>query len=327
MVPHDPSYKLLFSHRDLVADLIRGFVQEDWVGELDFSTLQRVSEISVSHDLREHEDDMIWRLRWGERWIYVYLLLEFQSSVDRFMAVRVLTYVGLLYQDLVAAGEIPAGSALPPVLPIVLYNGEHAWWAKTSLDELIASGLPASLRRWQPQMRYLLLDEQRLAESALAGQRNVAAALFRLENSREPADIERVVGTLVEWLADPAQAGLRRAVVVWLKRVLLPARLPGAELPEVIDLQEMHAMLAERVKTWTEQWKQPGVEQGLQQGLEQGVSQGEAKLLRRLLVRRFGALPAWAEARLEHASEAELEVWADRVLECATLDEVINGPG
>ncbi len=50
---------------------------------------------------------MIWRLRWGERWLYVYLLLEFQSSVDRFMAVRLLTYVGLLYQDLVATKEIP----------------------------------------------------------------------------------------------------------------------------------------------------------------------------------------------------------------------------
>lgn len=102
MAKHHPSYKLLFSHRDLVADLIRGFVHEDWVEQLDFTTLQRVSEIGVSHDLREREDDMIWRLRWGERWVYVYLLLEFQSSVDRLMAVRLLTYVGLLYQDLAA---------------------------------------------------------------------------------------------------------------------------------------------------------------------------------------------------------------------------------
>jgi hypothetical protein len=46
MATHDPSYKLLFSHRDLVADLIRGFVHEDWVADLDFSTLQRFSEIS-----------------------------------------------------------------------------------------------------------------------------------------------------------------------------------------------------------------------------------------------------------------------------------------
>ena len=49
----------------------------------------------------------LWRVRWGERWLYVYLLLEFQSTVDRLMAVRLLTYVGLLYQDLAAAGKTP----------------------------------------------------------------------------------------------------------------------------------------------------------------------------------------------------------------------------
>jgi hypothetical protein len=331
MAEHDPSYKLLFSHRDLVADLIRGFVHEDWVEQLDFTTLQRVSEIGVSHDLREREDDMIWRLRWGERWVYVYLLLEFQSSVDRLMAVRLLTYVGLLYQDLAAAGEIPSGSPLPPVLPIVLYNGEKSWWAKTSLDALIEPDLPEQLRRWQPQIRYLLLDEQRLADTELAGQRNVAAALFRLENSRRPEDIDRVLASLIDWLAAPEQDSLRRAFVVWLKRVLLPARVPGAELPNVNNLQEMRAMLAERVKTWTEEWKQQGLEQGIQQGIQQGIkeglSRGEARLLRRLLIRRFGALPTWAEARLEQAGEAELEVWADRVLECGTLEDVLKDPG
>ena len=89
-------------------------------------------------------------------------------------------------------------------------------------------------------------------------------------------------------------------------------------------------MLAERVKTWTEEWKQQGLEEGLEkglkQGLEQGVYRGEARLLRRLLIRRFGALPAWAEARLEQAGEEELEVWADRVLEGATLEDVLKEP-
>ncbi|NJD07329.1 MAG: transposase, partial [Methylococcaceae bacterium] len=35
---HDHSYKLLFSHPQMVADLIRGFVREDWVRHLDFNS-------------------------------------------------------------------------------------------------------------------------------------------------------------------------------------------------------------------------------------------------------------------------------------------------
>lgn len=69
MAEHDPAYELRLSHREPVADLIRGFGHEDWVAELDFATLERVSEGSVSPDLRAREDGMIWRLRWGERWL------------------------------------------------------------------------------------------------------------------------------------------------------------------------------------------------------------------------------------------------------------------
>ena len=58
-----------------------------------------------------------------------------------------------------------------------------------------------------------------------------------------------VLGRLVEWLKAPEQTGLRRAFVVWSRRVMLPHRAPGMELPEFNDLQdhhEGHDMLAER---------------------------------------------------------------------------------
>jgi hypothetical protein len=61
---HDASYKLLFSHARMVEDLLRGFVHEAWVREVDFTSLERVSGSYVSEDLRDREDDMIWRVRW-----------------------------------------------------------------------------------------------------------------------------------------------------------------------------------------------------------------------------------------------------------------------
>ena len=51
--------------------------------------LKRVSGSYVSGDLRERADDIIWRVRWRDRWSYVYLLLEFQSAVDSFIALRI----------------------------------------------------------------------------------------------------------------------------------------------------------------------------------------------------------------------------------------------
>ena len=62
--------------------------------------------------------------------MYLYILIEFQSSVDPWMAVRVMTYIGLLYQDLIKQKQVLKGRRLPPVLPIVLYNGDAKWTAK-----------------------------------------------------------------------------------------------------------------------------------------------------------------------------------------------------
>ena len=72
------------------------------------------------------------------------------------------------------------------------------------------------------------------------------------------------------------------------------------------------------------QGRAEGVRQGRQEGVRQGRAEGERALLERQLLRRFGMLPPVIGAQLSAASEAELEAWADRVLDAATLDEVFE---
>ncbi|MBP1151276.1 Rpn family recombination-promoting nuclease/putative transposase [Methylocaldum sp. RMAD-M] len=320
---HDQSYKLLFSHAEMVADLLRGFVREDWVQQLDFDSLEKVNGSYVADDLREREDDVIWRVRWGREWLYVYLLIEFQSTVDRYMAVRILVYLGLLYQDLVRTGQLAGEGRLPPVLPIVLYNGNPRWSAPTDIADLIVP-VPGGLETYRPRLRYFLLDEGRYAESELAPLRNLAAALFRLENSRTPQDVERILAALGTWLQAPEQSSLRRAFTVWLKRVFLPGRLPGVELGRINDLQEVQSMLAERVTEWTEEWKRQGMEKGLQQGRQEGRQEGEATLLLRLLELRFGPLEETHRERLRHADADTLLQWGERVLTAQAIEDVFG---
>ncbi|WFE70728.1 Rpn family recombination-promoting nuclease/putative transposase [Halomonas sp. M1] len=285
---HDHSYKLLFSHPEMVKDLLTGFVKEAWVEQLDFSTLEKVSGSYVTEDLRDREDDIIWRVRWGDDWLYVYLLLEFQSSEDAHMAVRIMTYLGLLYQDLIRQHAFTPSGKLPPVLPVVLYNGEKRWKAAQNVADLVER-VPGGLERYRPNLAYLLLDEGAIvSDPAWSDQmRNVAAALFRLEHNRDEQDMLAVLGTLVEWLKAPEQTGLRRAFVVWIRRVLLPSRVPEMELPDFTDLQdlhEVHDMLAERIKKWPEQWIEKGRQETLREA-EERVLENKRNAARKLIAR------------------------------------------
>jgi len=312
---HDNSYKLLFSHPEMMVDLLKGFVNEAWVNQCDFTSLEKVSGSYVSDDLRDREDDLIWRVRWGDEWIYVYLLLEFQSTVDHFMAVRILGYLGLLYQDIIRTGELKTQDKLPPVLPVVLYNGARPWQAPVNLDLLIHPA-PAGLENYRPHIGYLLLDEGRYEENYLGSLKNLVAALFQLENSRTDKDIQTVIVRLIDWLKHPEQSGIRRAFTVWINRVLLPRKAPGSQFKEFSDLNEVNTMLAETVEQWTKDWKQ--------QGLEQGIHLGESAVLKRLLIRRFKVIPPEMLDRIEQAMPEQVEQWLENILEATTIEDVFK---
>lgn len=117
---------------------------------------------------------------------------------------------------------------------------------------------------------------------------------------------------LVGQLKDPGQRTLRRALTVWLARVILPKRWPDERFEGLSDPGEMRAMLAERVQQWTRTWR------------EEGRQEGEARLLLRLLERRFGPLPPWVEQRVTAARSAQVEGWTDRLLDANSLDQVFE---
>ncbi|SDW04067.1 Rpn family recombination-promoting nuclease/putative transposase [Thiocapsa roseopersicina] len=311
---HDGGYKLLYSHVAMVRDLLHGCVPGDWIDQLDLKTLEKCSGSYVSDDLRDRADDLVWRVRWGRDWLYIYLLLEFQSSIDAWMAVRIQTYVGLLYQDLIRAEQLGATGQLPPVLPIVLYNGLKPWNAAREVGELIAPA-PPFVREYRPRQGYYLIDEIRLAEQGALPERNLSAALFRLEASRSPADVLGILQALVDWLQAPEQTSLRRAFTVWFSRVFLPRRLPGVQIDSMNDLHEVRSMLAERIESWTDQWKREGLEQGLEQGHAQGRQAEAQRLVLRQLQRRLGPLTPSQQTRIAALTLDTLEALGEDLLE------------
>jgi Domain of unknown function (DUF4351) len=67
-----------------------------------------------------------------------------------------------------------------------------------------------------------------------------------------------------------------------------------------------------------------GIQQGMQEGIQQGMQQGEMSVLRRILEKRFGPLPGWAEERLTRLSIAELEDLSLRVLDAKGIDDLLD---
>jgi len=83
-----------------------------------------------------------------------------------------------------------------------------------------------------------------------------------------------------------------------------------------MSLKELRMTLSNRFEVWAKGHEQRGQEKGFQEG--------EQVLMQKLLTKRFGPLPAEVLEQLACASTEQIETWADRVLDAASLDEVFR---
>ena len=286
---HDPIYKRLFDSPRMVGDLLQAVGHGDWLDDVDLATLEKQPTERVGDRGQQRRGDAVWRVRFRNGWLYLLVILEFQSSNDRRMALRNLEYTALLYQELARRGELGQPGRWPPVLPIVLYNGDAPWTAALEMRELIAEATGA-LSPYQPSQRSLLLDERHVAVDDLP-LRNLTRAVVGFEQSRTPADVLRVATALRGWLRVGQDTELGRAFAAWIRQVaggMAPQGI-GQELGET--LEEATMTLADRVAQWPEQWRREGLAEGRRQGVaeerEQGLVRARA-LLHRLAAVRFG---------------------------------------
>ena len=330
---HDRSHRLLFSHSRVVRDLIAGFIREPWIEDLDLSTLESLPSDLVFGDLaggfEERVSDVVWKVRWREHELFVVIILELQSTTDADMALRMATYVVLNYQRLRRAELIAAEKLLPPVLPIVFYNGDSPWSAPRELSQLIQP-VPRGLARFSPSMRYLVIDEKRWSTEELAPD-NVVSGMIRAEQAQSPEDLESAIAALGACIDDADDGGpLRRDLVAWLSKVVLPNRVQDLEVPTLADLYEFRTYLETNMHSWSEQWeaagRQKGRQEGHREGRQEGRQEGRREALLSLIQLKFGpqALTEAQSAAIADGSPEQIERWTARILTAESVNELFE---
>jgi predicted transposase YdaD len=229
--------------------------------------------------------------------------VELQSSNDPQMPLRMAEYCLRVYRRF---GKFPR--------QIVLYVGEEPL------------RMEAELRGPDQWFRYQVTDVrdlngERLLESDAFGD-NVIAILTRWDDSREA--VRRIVAKLaVLPLPERDEAMKQLLILSGLRGLEEVVMQETSKMPVLKDIRQ-HKVLGPEFERATQEGVQQGLQQGVQQGVQQGAHQEASKLLRRLIQKRFGALPVWAEQRIANRSLAELEELTLRVLNVHSLEELLT---
>ena len=105
---------------------------------MDFDSCDTVDKSFISEHYKETESDIIYKLRLKDKEIYIFILIEFQSTVERFTALRMLNYITNFYMDYLESNK--KAKKLPTIFPILLYKGEETWTTPTNISDLIEAG-------------------------------------------------------------------------------------------------------------------------------------------------------------------------------------------
>ena len=303
---HDSGYKKLFSNRTIFRQLLETFVNQDWVHSLDFDKCEPLDKSFISEHYKETESDLIYKVQFHDHEVYIYILIEFQSTVDPFMALRVLNYITNFYMDFLVNNS--GVNKLPAVFPIVLYNGSAPWTAPVNLSALIEQTPP--LGKFALDFQYFLIAENEYSQEALLKIRNIVSTLFLAESHYDLDVLE------VELLNLFSSEGDRQAVSLflnWFRQLAFHGRLEFDDYESLESIyrteEEVKTMLVTALERERERFFQNGLREGEQKGKQEGLLEGEQK----------GRIEGEQKGRIETA-----KVMLAKGMEMTLISEITN---
>ena len=268
---HDSGYKKLFSNRTIFRQLIETFVNQEWVHSLDFDTCESLDKSFISEHYKETESDLIYKIQFQDHEIYIYILIEFQSTVDPFMALRVLNYITNFYMDFLVNNR--GVKKLPAVFPIVLYNGAAPWTAPVNLSELIEQNPP--LGTFGLDFQYFLIAENRYSQEALLNLRNIVSTLFLAESDY---DLDMLVVELLNLFSSEVDKEAVSLFLNWFRQLAFHGRIEPEDYESLESIyrneEEVKTMLVTALERERERFFQNGLLEGKQEGLLEGKQEG-----------------------------------------------------
>jgi hypothetical protein len=199
---HDKGYKYLLSVKRVFIQLLKSFVGQDWVNNIDEDSVERIDKSFILQDFKGKESDLVYKVRINGREVFFYILLELQSTVDYQIPYRLLQYMLEIWRTIIKdTGKKESTRKdfkLPVIVPCVLYNGRYNWTACTSFKETLVAN--EFFHDYILDFKYILIDVVRYEEEELLQLGNLIGAVFYIDQKPQYDEMIKRLKKLVDLL-------------------------------------------------------------------------------------------------------------------------------
>lgn len=265
--PHDKFFRRAMSDlrvaREFFIQHLPATIQEC----INFESLIFHKESFIDEDLKASAADIVYSADINNQQGYLYILVEHQSSADKWIAFRLLRYmIRILEHYHMQNSE----KDLPVIYPLLFYNGPTSHTGSTDWFDLFGQ------HKWLAKDIFLqpfqLIDIQQIPDEELRKYQWAGILEFVLKH-RFLRDFLMVADPLMQWLHQVEQMNGYTYAKTVLKYIFDGLESRDAKAVVEIAKQYLSSKLEGEVMTLADQLRQEGYQQGIQQGIQQGEKQ------------------------------------------------------
>ena len=284
--PHNNLFRSVFGDTGEAAALLRAHLPQAISSQLRWSTLALQPVGFIDQRLRDSESDLLYLIRCkaDAAPVWLYVLLEHQSTPDEWLRLRLLKYSIRIWER--DSRRTPKEKQLRPIVPLVLYQGRRRWGHGREFSEMFAW----QVRHWAwvPRYTHLLIDQHAARPEQVRGElRGRIAQLAMMAVLRKRWSLlQRLVPLLAELARGGASDEDCEEIVVYIAATTtrepqrwhrfadaVRRRVPGGG--ELMNKTERMWKIYGDVRE--QEGRQDGHHEGRQEGRRQGRQEGELR--------------------------------------------------
>lgn len=282
---HDYGYRKLFSNATIFRQLLETFVNQDWIKDIDFSSAIPLNRSFISNEYKERETDLVYQVKIKDKEAFICILIEFQSNVQKFMAVRILHYISSFYIYYIENNNNV--KKLPPIFPILLYNGDNNWSAPNNINDLIDNNI--SLGDYNLNFKYFPIAENSFSKDFLLKANNIVSTLFLTEVYSKNDNLLNIdlLRDAFSNLFDKEEDRIAMSIFFnWYEQFYINERLTSEGFNAIekvyTNKSEVNSMLATTLEKQKEVFRVEGRLEGRLEGKIEGILEAKIIMVKKL---------------------------------------------
>ncbi len=300
----DNNFKDVFKNKQLFCEFVKSFINIDLLKDITPDDIEDISERFITAFNENRDSDTIKKIKLKDNSYCVLCLLEHQSSVKYLMSFRILEYMILIWKDYIKEITNEAQKdnknaepsqlkdfKLPPILPIVFYEGIGNWTAEMQFENKIY--LDKAFAKYIPKFEYEVVNLNKYSKEDLLELDNLLSLILLVDKIRSAKDfhmLNEIPKEYIKRVTENTSNETLKLIARIIKSLLERVNAPEQEIDNMVEqiherrFVEMFTLLEEYdVQATRKEAREEGKQEGIQIGVKRGKQESRIEIAKKLL--------------------------------------------